>query len=153
MEFMAYRAALLAAMVALATLNREMTGLLIVLSAVAAYKKQFLYWLPALFTWGFIVLVFRIIYPVENVFTVAHLIEINTESWRVGNFIFYGGLMLPALLIFWHRLRFASRRLLIQSAIVLIPYFALWFLFASYEEVRLLMPLIILGIPIYATSA
>ena len=152
MEFMAYRAALLAAMVAFATLHREVTGLLIVLSAIAAYRKQWIYWLPSLLTWGFLIIGFRLIYPVENVFSVAHVLEINTTQWRVRNAALYIGLLLPMLILFWQRFRDVPKTTRYNVLIVLIPYMGLWLLFASYQEVRLLMPLFILGIPILATQ-
>jgi len=152
MELMAYRALAFAALVAIATLNREMTGLLIVLSLIASKPRQIIEWLPSMMAWGFIIVGFRVIYPVENAYPIPHVFSMNTTIWRYQNALFYMGLLFPILLLFYVRLRTVPKPLLIKIAIVLIPYFALWLLFASYQEVRLLMPLFILGIPIYANT-
>lgn len=127
-----------------------MTGLLIVLSLMASYKKQWLYWLPSLLVWSFIIVAFRLIYPVENGYTIRHVFDMNSTTWRYQNAILYIGLLFPMLLIFYVKVRTAPKALLLNIGIVLIPYFCLWLLFASYQEVRLLMPLLILGIPIYS---
>lgn len=139
-----------AALVVVGTVNREMTGLLLVLAIFADNPRHITRWGSALMIWGVIVIGLRVLILAPNPYSVLYVWELNTTAWRWQGAVQYIGLLLPIIALIYYRVWTMPRRVLLMIASVLVPYMALWVLFATYQEVRLLMPLLILGVPAYA---
>jgi hypothetical protein len=140
-----------AGLVVLAALNRETNALLIVLAWFAFFPRRWraglLYAALAAATYGALRLA---IGDTPNVFTTAYVLESNLAGWRVQGAIVYGIMLLPlflALVVGWRRADRLLRRL---ALVVLLPYMALFLALGAWQEVRLLMPVLILLLPMLA---
>lgn len=147
---MAIRLAGFATLVAVATLNREMTGVLIWLSLFAAYPRRWRWWLPCGLLVVAVMVGLRWWIPAHNPSTIAAVWQANLEPWRVRNLVVYGGLLLPALALLYLRAGQAPRRVRRMVLVVLAPYVALVVLLGVWQEVRLWMPVFLLAVPLLA---
>lgn len=144
---MAPRVAVLAALVALATLTRETAGLLIALSVLAAYPRRIRLWLPLLGLVAGLMIALRLAIMTTPCCTPAHVWASNTTPWRLAGAARHLGLLLPLLVLCARGLYRSSPPLQRRIASVLLPYLALIGLFGVWQETRLLMPVFILSIP------
>jgi len=144
---MALRLALFAALITIGTLTREMTGIILWLSLLAILPKRG--WLV-----GFGVLLVGIFAGLRllvnapaSQFTIGYVLSLNLEAWRLRNLLVYGGMLtLACLWMYANPIQYqAHRRMVI---IILVPYVGLTLLFGVWQEVRLWMPIFLLGIPL-----
>lgn len=146
---MAARLACIAALAALGALNREVTGLLIGLSLFAAYPRQWRYWLPIGAIIASIFIGLRVLIPAPpSMFSPAHVWQLNRTPWRWYGAIRAVGLIGPLFGLIGIALWQAPQRIQWRIAIVLIPYLLLVLVFGVWQETRLLMPVLILGLPL-----
>lgn len=139
------------ALVIAGTANREMTGLLLVLSWFALQPRR---WRSGLIYTALAGLVYATIQhsvgAVESPYTLALVWQENTTPRFLTAAIVYNLLLLPlwvAGAILWPKTPQALKRLIL---IVLVVYMPLWAVLAIWQEVRLLMPLVILFVPVLA---
>lgn len=137
-----------AALVVVGTLNREMTGVLLVLIWIAIYPRRWrahLLMLAALI--GTYVALRFVIGDAAVIMTVRQTWEYNTARGRLSSALLRLGLYVPLLVIVVRQFRSAPavlRRLLL----VVVPVYLLTFIVAaSWEETRLLLPLVLLALP------
>ena len=136
------------ALAALGVLNRETTGMLIGLSVFAVYPRHWRYWMPVLLVTTFLFLGLRVLIDAPACCSIAQVWSWNTEPWRLTGAQQFIGLLSPVLALCvygWVKSEWAIRRSVI---IVLLPYLVLVALFGVWQEVRLLMPIFILSIPL-----
>jgi len=147
---MAWRFIVFAALVVIGTLNRETTLGLLWLSFAVAYPHRWRWLLLYAGLGGGVLLGIRLgITAVPSHYTIPYVWYLNTQTWNAQAVPLYWGLLIcPALFLYWG----AKKRLLVRSSIVLIPYLALYFLFGVWQEVRLLMPVYIMGMAVYGAS-
>jgi hypothetical protein len=136
-------------LVIVGTLNREMTGVLLVLifwALCGDWKQTILYAGLAAFTYTLI----RVgvgARPVE--LTLAQTFAANVYSWRTVPALLKQLLFLPLwMIVFTNRKRTAEplRRLVYVSIVYLIVFFAA----AMWQETRLLLPVVVMLLPIAA---
>ena len=85
---------------------------------------------------------------VPNGYTLESVFAGNTQPWALRSFVVYGALLLPlagAAVPHWRRAAAQHRRLVLVLTAVYLP---LWLALAAWQEIRLLMPLIVLLLPI-----
>lgn len=142
---MAWWFAAYAALVIVGTLNRETTGILLWLSFFAAYPRAWQRWLLLGLILACVLLGLRWYIDAEpTIFTPQWVFAANLETWRLQGAILYQGLLLPLWILLYHRMRGKTG---LMVACVLIPYLLLFATFGVWQEVRLMMPVLILGIP------
>lgn len=134
-----------AALLVISTLNREMTGVLLWLAFAVMYPREWRWWL----LYGvLLVSVFaglRLFVPITaDPFTIRTVLQANLTDWRLQGAMQYQGLLLPLWVLLYYRAQGDMRW---RAAAILIPYLVLVAVFGYWQEVRLLMPLFILGIP------
>lgn len=122
-----------------------MTAILIWLSFVAAYPRAWRWW----FLYGALILAILAglhlwIDVPSSGYTIPVVWDKNTNSWQTTGAILYISLLFPLFALLYQNL---IPRVVRMVAIVLIPYLILYALFAVWQETRLLMPVIIFGIP------
>lgn len=145
MGYMAYRVVIFTALVIIGTFNREMTGVLLWLSLFAAYPRRWQWWLPTGLLLAFILIGLRLMIHAEPASATAQwVLNANTQTWRADDAILYQGLLVPLWILLYRRMRGV---LAVMVACVLIPYLLLFAVWGIWQEVRLLMPVFILGIP------
>lgn len=125
-----------------------MTAVLVVLSWFVLLPHRWrlgvLYAALALVTYGTLYLS---IGAKPSEYTPAFMLAWNLEGWRLEAFAINGGmlaLLIGACLLGWRGAHHLLRRLTI---VLLAVYLPLWAVFAAWQEVRLLMPLLILLLP------
>lgn len=139
------------ALVIVGTANREMTGLLLVLSWFALQPRR---WRSALMYAALAGLTYATIQysvgAVESPYTLALVWQENTTPRFLTAAIIYNLLLLPlwaAGVACWRKTSQPLKRLIL---IVLAVYMPLWAALAIWQETRLLMPLVILFVPLVA---
>lgn len=137
------------ALVIVGTANREMTGVLLVLSWFALQPRR---WRSGLMFAALAGLTYATIQysvgAVESPYTIALVWQENTTPRFLTAAVVYNLLLLPlwaAGVACWSRTSKPLKRL---SVIVLGVYMPLWAALAIWQETRLLMPIVILSIPI-----
>jgi hypothetical protein len=144
-EFMALRFAAFAALVIIGAFNREMTGVLLWFSFFAAYPHEWKWWLFMGIVLAAILIGLRLTVNAEPALhTTAWVLDANLNTWRTPDGILYQGLLAPLWVLLYHKMRGKPARMIMC---VLIPYLLLVALFGIWQEVRLMMPVLILGIP------
>lgn len=138
-----------AALVILATLNREVNAALIVGAWFAFFPHRLrlglFYGLLAVLTYGAVRLA---VGEVPNEYTLAFLWTWNTTPFRLFEAFIPLALLLPlvaAYVIHWQQTDRVVRRLII---ILLPPYLLLFLGLGAWHETRLLMPVLILLFPL-----
>jgi len=126
-----------------------MTAVLVVLSWFVLMPHRWrlgvLYAALALLTYGTLYLS---IGAKPSEYTPAFMLAWNLEGWRLEAFVMNGGMLavlIGACLLGWRKSPILLRRL---ALVLLVIYLPLWAVFAAWQEVRLLMPLLILLLPL-----
>jgi hypothetical protein len=136
-------------LVVVATANREVTAVLLLLSWFALYPRA---WRTGLIYTAIAVgtyIAIRIaVGPREHPFGLPAVLQHNLYPWSLQNSLLYMGLLLPLFIGFVINRRAATLRLRRLSVIVLVVYLPLWAGLAIWDETRLLMPVIVLGLPV-----
>jgi hypothetical protein len=135
------------ALVIAATLTREITGLVMLLSLWALAPLQRHWLLISGLCFAIVIIGLRLWLPnTNNPYTLSYVWSLNMAQWRMDNLKTLGGLLALVGLWFYqnpitHPLH---RRLLIW---VMLPYLLITFFFGVWQEVRLWMIIFLLGIP------
>jgi len=136
-----------AALTAVATLNRE-TTVLLPLVAFALRPRDWRLWLPSAVAWGVMFVGLRLaLGPVPNSLSIAQTWQRNTSGWWLGEAQWKLPLFAPVLaaVVFgYHAVSLRTRRI----ALVAVPYMALFAVFGTWHEVRLLLPALTLALPV-----
>lgn len=138
-----------AALVVAGTLNRELTGVLLVLAFWALRRQDWRRGLLFTALFGVTYLVLRLVIgprPVDLTF--QQTLEANLESWRLVLALLKHLAFVPLWVLAWVRFRRAAPALR-RLAIVIVPvYTAAFLLGAIWQEVRLWLPVLIILLPI-----
>lgn len=133
----------------LATLNREMTGFLLLVSWMVLYGRRnpctsLAYMLIAGCTF---IGLREILGGNPSHFTLSYTWELNTTAWRLNNAILYHTILACLWLVFALRWRHAPMRLR-RLWFALIPYLILVITLSIWQETRLYMPMVLLTLPV-----
>ena len=77
-------------------------------------------------------------------YSIAYTWQLNTTDWRLRGAMVYIGLLIPLFVALYINMQRAWGY---RCAFILLPYLALYALFGVWQETRLLMPLLIFGVP------
>lgn len=145
---MVRRVVAVTALAAIGIMNRETTGMLIGLSIFAVYPRQWRFWLPVFLILVSIFLSLRVLIDAPYCCSIAQVWEWNSAAWRISGAQQFIGLLSPflALCVYgWIKSEAAVR---FSIVVVLLPYILLVVLFGVWQEVRLLMPVFIMSVPV-----
>lgn len=146
MGFDAWRFAAFAALLTLAALTRELTAIILWLTFMVLFPLQ---WRWSVLYAGILFAVLfglRLLIPADaSIYTIGYTWELNTTAWRLRGAILYQGLLLPLWILLFHT---ASGKSAQRYGFILCVYLCLITALGVWQEVRLLMPVFILGIPI-----
>lgn len=142
-----------AALVFVGTLNREMTGVLLVLAFWALrgrdWKRGLLFSAIFAVTYGGLRLV---IGPRPVEYTFLQTLEANAASWQTIPAALKNLAFVPLWLVALARLRHADVRLR-RLTLFIVPLYVLAFLLAAlWQEVRLWLPVVIILLPVIVQS-
>lgn len=138
---------LYACLVICGTLNREMTGVLLLLAWFAWYPQRWRQTLGYGAVFVSVMIILRVSLGGTQVLNESAWSG-NLTDWRLTGAILYNGILAPlwlALAINYRVLSWQSGRLIVG---VVAPYLVLFLTMAIWQEVRLLMPLLIVGVPL-----
>lgn len=142
-----------ALLVAVAATNREMTAVLLVCSWFALQPRQW--------RWGLVYVAIGLavygvirwlVGDVESRYTLQYVFVHNVYSPQTVPGLVLNALLLPlwiACVVSWRRAPYHLRRLFVVVSVVYLP---LWLAFALWQEVRLLMPIVILALPMICSA-
>jgi hypothetical protein len=139
-------------LVVLGSLNRETTGFILVLSWVVLYAKQ--YKLTAVYValgvGVFVLLRWYIAAP--STFGVMDVLSWNMTGWRLNGAIGYNAVLLPlwlGIVLHGRDMPTAYKRLLLLA----VPYVVLFVVFGVWQEIRLLIPVVLLVMPFFSMTS
>jgi hypothetical protein len=136
------RTALIAALVIIATLTREASGLLICLMVFADTPRYWQRWIICGICFIAVFGGLRLLIDApETIFTPQYVWHLNTQTYRLTGAIVYQPL-------FWLLTIAVGLRVNRRLMLVLVPYLGLVAVFGVWREVRLLMPLWLLALPL-----
>lgn len=142
------------AFVVVGTLNREMTGLLLVLIWWAVYPSRWragLLMLAALA--GTYAGLRMAIGDAVVIMTLRQTWEYNVDHSRLLSALFRLGLYVPLVVLAAQNFRAAPSVLRRLVLIVMPVYLLAFFVAAAWEETRLLLPLLVIALPLFANRA
>lgn len=145
MDSITWRFAGFAIILAIACITRELTALLLWWTFIVTHRQAWRWGLLYTVIVIGILFVLRLVIPAApSVYTIAYTWQLNTAAWRLQGAILYQGLLLPVWILLFQKLHGEVSR---QLKLIILPYLVLIALLGVWQEVRLLMPVFILGIP------
>lgn len=138
-------------LIILGMLNRETTGVVLFLSWLVLYGKRYHWTMIYLMLTVGVYLFLRLTIHVPASFGLTEVLSWNLTPWRLKGAIGYNGVLVPlwfAVLLFARSIPLKYKRLLLIS----IPYAGLFLSFGVWQEIRLLLPLVLLLMPLIGQS-
>lgn len=139
------------ALVIVATVNREVTAILLVVSWLALQPSR---WRYALVYAGLALVTHELVKHAvgdwqQNNYTLQHVWYLNTHSPHLlSKAVGYNLLLAPLWLALVSRWRAADVRLKRLTVALVLTYIPAFFLLGIWQETRLLMPMLVLALPI-----
>lgn len=134
-------------LVIVGTLNREMTGVLLVLLMWGERR----FWISPAIAWCVTMVALYTLIDAP-VWGNSNVLSKNLEPWRWQGAILHLTLLAPMVTMLNARRLAMSSNVMFRIAVVAVPYIALFLALAIWQETRLLMPVIMLTLPAIASS-